>query len=396
MISISTDIVPLCEDLAEIISPDFLISTFFKRWCIEKGISEAWNKCLEYARANSYSSYDPPIEFNAINIVINSLYKNDINKVVGFVYGLLSAFVEWKNEAIEIDEVCKDLRVIGVNDEEINKLCRLSQFPLSNQEDTEMTEEQKIRKLEARYQKLYEDEPNSHETIEAYLDWYDATLLYLSDFYTVASQDFLRFKSLENDGNGYTLRDNYKSIRGIYNLLMKQTSKQDCVLFGKNKNKMKVFISHAHEDKDFVEALVELLEGIGLDKSNLFCSSIPGYGIPLNENIFDYIKAQFRENELFVIFVHTANYYNSPICLNEMGAAWILQTDCCSLLSKEMEFEEMKGVVNQNKIAIKVNTENAPLQLTELKDRLVNLLGLPPIDNQKWERKRNIFLKAVL
>ena len=42
-----------------------------------------------------------------------------------------------------------------------------------------------------------------------------------------------------------------------------------------------VFISHSSKYIAFVESLVDLLENIGLDDSNLFCSSIPGYWIDL-------------------------------------------------------------------------------------------------------------------
>ena len=35
-----------------------------------------------------------------------------------------------------------------------------------------------------------------------------------------------------------------------------------------------VFISHSSKDKDFANALVALLEDIGFDSSNLFCSSV--------------------------------------------------------------------------------------------------------------------------
>ena len=43
--------------------------------------------------------------------------------------------------------------------------------------------------------------------------------------------------------------------------------------------------SHSSKDKAFVEELVELLESIGFDENNLFCSSVDGYGIGLGEDI---------------------------------------------------------------------------------------------------------------
>lgn len=156
-----------------------------------------------------------------------------------------------------------------------------------------------------------------------------------------------------------------------------------------------VFISHSSKDKDFVDALVNLLEEIGLDENTLFCSSVSDYGVPLGENIFNYLKAQFQEHEIFVIFVHTPNYYQSPICLNEMGAAWILHADCCSFLSKNMKFEDMKAVANSDTVCIKVDNSDAAARLNELKDRLESIFGKTELSPNKWERKRNMFLKIV-
>ena len=78
-----------------------------------------------------------------------------------------------------------------------------------------------------------------------------------------------------------------------------------------------------------------------------------------------------------------------------MGAAWVLKTDFCSLLTTDMEFDQMKGVVNNNSISIKVNSEDSVARLNELKDKLIRMFGLNLIDGTKWERKRKAFLNSV-
>ena len=100
------------------------------------------------------------------------------------------------------------------------------------------------------------------------------------------------------------------------------------------------------------------MESIGFDEGNLFCSSVDGYGIELGEDIFETLKKLFREHELFVIFVHSPRYYESPVSLNEMGAAWVLKTNFYSFLTQDMQFDRMKGVVNSDKVAIKVDAED--------------------------------------
>ena len=156
-----------------------------------------------------------------------------------------------------------------------------------------------------------------------------------------------------------------------------------------------VFISHSSKDKAFVEALVDLLEGIGLDEKTLFCSSIPGYWIGLGKDIYKALLSLFTDRSLYVIFVQSPNFYASPVSLNEMGAAWALKANYCSILTSEMEFSAMTAVVNSHEVAIKVNHADAKPRLTELKNSLLEFLGKPAISDAIWERKRDRFLKTV-
>ena len=161
------------------------------------------------------------------------------------------------------------------------------------------------------------------------------------------------------------------------------------------KKKYKVFISHSSKDKELVEALVNLFEDLGMTPENLFCSSVPEYGIKLGNDIFDTLRNLFHEYELYMIFVHSPRYYNSTVSLNEMGAAWVLHTKCCSILTSDMDFSKMNGLISGNFISIKVNQEDATARLNELKEELTKTFSLPSIEINKWERNRNNFLKVV-
>ena len=145
-------------------------------------------------------------------------------------------------------------------------------------------------------------------------------MLYLSNYYTEANPDYAEFKHLDNSGNGHGLRHNFKSIYSIYNLLMNNVTKQEIAKTITNAKKTPlVFISHTHEDKDFVVALVNLLEDMGFTKNTLFCSSVREYGIPLSDDIFEAIRGLFLKHDLYVIFVHSPRFYGSAVSLNEMG-----------------------------------------------------------------------------
>lgn len=161
----------------------------------------------------------------------------------------------------------------------------------------------------------------------------------------------------------------------------------------------KIFISHSTRDIEFVRPLVDLFEHIGLTAENMFCSSVPGYSIPLGENIYDYLKEQFQNYDLRVVFVLSENYYNSPASLNEMGAAWVLQYKYTSVLIPQFDFRDIKGVIDQMRISIKLDADKTELKsrLNELRNTLIQEFGLKTSLSLQniWERHRDEFIDKV-
>ena len=159
----------------------------------------------------------------------------------------------------------------------------------------------------------------------------------------------------------------------------------------------KVFISHSSQDKDYVSALVELLEGLGLNESQIFCSSVPGYDIPLNEDIFDYLKLQFENHSLHVIYILSGNYYDSVACMNEMGAAWILQNKYTTILLPGFAFKEIQGAINPRQIGLKLDSEVNDIKnrLGQLKNDIIEEFQLHSITDVRWESKRDTFIGCV-
>lgn len=159
----------------------------------------------------------------------------------------------------------------------------------------------------------------------------------------------------------------------------------------------KVFISHATKDIAYVKPITELLEDIGLTEEQLVCSSVPEYGIPLGEDIYDWLSKQFQSCDLHVLFILSDNYYSSAACLNEMGAAWVLKTRYDSVLLPGFEFRDIKGAVNPNQISIKLDGDERVLKqhLNELKDNLVSEFRLHMPSASKWERHRDDFIVKI-
>jgi len=116
----------------------------------------------------------------------------------------------------------------------------------------------------------------------------------------------------------------------------------------------KVFISHSSKDCAIVEELVELLEVVGLESNQIFCTSLPGYDIDLGDNVL-------------VLFVVSSNFYQSPVCLCEMGATWALSKDHIPIVVPPFTFEEVKGVFPLTQGLIITD----PLRLNALRERLI-------------------------
>lgn len=160
----------------------------------------------------------------------------------------------------------------------------------------------------------------------------------------------------------------------------------------------KVFISHKTEDRAYADALVHLINFIiGADGDKIFCSSIAGYGVKPSQDIIVKIKEQFSNHKLFVVIIHSPRYYKSPVCLNEMGAAWALDTKFYSFLTKDCRIDQLTGVIGNEEMCISPNADEEMLNahLDSFKEDLVAFFGANSIDQSKWEHERKQFVEAI-
>lgn len=159
--------------------------------------------------------------------------------------------------------------------------------------------------------------------------------------------------------------------------------------------KAKIFISHNTEDKGYAAALVEMMHSYGVKYEDIFCSSHPACKIPFGKSILDAIAAQFNEFELIVLFVHSPRLYQSPVSLNEMGAAWILKKECYSFLTKDCSFNDLKGVIDSKVIAFKAGKEDTYANLHDFEEMLYKEFGLEKLSGAAAEYIRNKFIDTV-
>ena len=159
----------------------------------------------------------------------------------------------------------------------------------------------------------------------------------------------------------------------------------------------KLFISHSNKDKEYMVALTEMLEDIGMPDGSFVCTSVPGHGIPNGVRIFDWLRDQFLTCDLRVMFALSHNYYDSAACLNEMGAAWVTKVTDTLLLLPGFGFSDIDGCVDKTKMGISfgMDAEELEHRLNLFKDTLIQEHNLLPISQVRWDRHRNKFIAAV-
>ncbi|HAH63828.1 MAG TPA: hypothetical protein DCL73_17210 [Treponema sp.] len=136
-----------------------------------------------------------------------------------------------------------------------------------------------------------------------------------------------------------------------------------------------IFISHSSRDENIASKLVDALIEMGIDKDILFYSSRPETGIEVGNQLEKKLYENLRSSEV-VIFVLTDNFYRSPICMNEMGAAWILNKEVVPILLGGLTPDGMQGVIDKKYIAFSTEKDD----VTRLEKKLL-----------KYITKRNTF-----
>ncbi len=151
-----------------------------------------------------------------------------------------------------------------------------------------------------------------------------------------------------------------------------------------------VFVSHATKDTPLITSLVDLIEdGIGVPEGEIFCSSLPGYGIPAGKNFVGYMRDQMDAPRV-VVLVLTQNYFQSHFCLSELGAAWVKGHNIFPILVPPLTYSDVKDVLLGTQV-IRVDDDVAYNQLREALEGY----QLASKSGTKWDTKRKLFLQKL-
>ncbi len=150
-------------------------------------------------------------------------------------------------------------------------------------------------------------------------------------------------------------------------------------VFETPKKEQIIFLSHKSNDKKYGDALRDFIIGLGVEDHQLIYTSHPLHKIPLDENIYDYLRRNINA-EIFMIILWSNDYLESPACLNEMGAAWVTQSDYTNIYVPTFSFGNPKyhecAVDTQKMGAVLNGDAHCRASLIELKNKIISLFGI--------------------
>lgn len=153
-----------------------------------------------------------------------------------------------------------------------------------------------------------------------------------------------------------------------------------------------LFISHSSEDKEIVSLFVDklLIAGCGISQDDIFYSSNEDTGVNNGEDIPSAIKDSITDSAIFFMMV-SDSYKKSEVCLNEMGAAWILDgLRKCILLLPSIGFDKIGWLMSLRK-GTKITDDQG---LDAICDILKDSLKLS-IKTATWNKNKQEFLREV-
>lgn len=135
-----------------------------------------------------------------------------------------------------------------------------------------------------------------------------------------------------------------------------------------------IFISHSSKDESIVKLFTDKILQLALkiNLNNIFCTSIQAASITSGEDFRIAIKDNLLRASL-VIQIITPNYKSSEVCLNEMGAAWVLSNKVVPFILNPVTYSSV-GFIHQPNQLLKLDDINDLLKfIDETKTSDVNL-----------------------
>lgn len=131
----------------------------------------------------------------------------------------------------------------------------------------------------------------------------------------------------------------------------------------------KVFVSHCHKDKIYVDEFVKLLKDFGFREKDIFYSSSATMGVEPGQIIFERLKEELDEQPIVLYFL-SENYYNSVPCLNEMGASWMVTEKHYPIALPGFSPRNITGAIDDGRLAICLNKDTKTEEVLNVMEKI--------------------------
>jgi hypothetical protein len=142
--------------------------------------------------------------------------------------------------------------------------------------------------------------------------------------------------------------------------------------------RVRLFISHAHEDRDLASMLVDAItSALAVPEGALMCTSVPGYQLDLGAAAPDVLRRALRSAPC-VVGILTPNSLGTEWVLFELGAAWANDGMAIPLLAGGLEDKDIPGPLR----GAAGGQLNTPVTVDRLLDQLAREL--------RWARRDDV------
>jgi len=126
-----------------------------------------------------------------------------------------------------------------------------------------------------------------------------------------------------------------------------------------------IFISHSSKDEWLVTPFIDkvLVLGMGISRSKVFYTSNEDTGIKSGQEFRKAIQRKLQ-NAKVVIQIITNNYKESEVCLNEMGAAWVLSANVIPFIFPPINFQNV-GFIHNTTQLLKLDSDKALFKFSD-------------------------------
>ncbi|MDP2041844.1 MAG: toll/interleukin-1 receptor domain-containing protein [Algoriphagus sp.] len=243
-----------------------------------------------------------------------------------------------------------------------------------------------------------------HRDSAKFKTWEDKVYRRIINIYGEDSREYYGFKGINFHKRSITNTEAVTSIGKAHMGQCLDESKmffegliEDVELFPKKTSEestengvKKIFISHSSDDDLIGQEVINLLQLIGVKPNQIFYTSAAGYGVALGTDWVETLKSVVSSDGI-VLSLLSENYFNSQICLLEMGATWVLSKFHIPILIPPLLFKTVNEMINTTQGFVIIDKH----RWTSLKGQLEKLFDLEPLDGDKWEPQRDAILARI-